>query len=190
MANIKMKRDIDQFRLDQMYNENYYWYLDHPEFHRAFLQPIAARTERYGGWVMDVGCGLGQLATNLNHDSYLGIDGSMEAVRKAAERHPLKLWVCSRIEEFPQNVVSPTLFDTIVFGGVIWCLIEPESYLDFVGSYTVFRPKQFIIYDLTRLSIRPFLQEYKHVGGWEDRVVVAGLEEAKCHRRVEIFQCH
>ena len=122
-----MTRSLSSSHLDQTYDDDYYWYLDDPEFHKHILTRLAALVNNFGPRVLDCGCGEGQLAKHIRKGvEYVGLEGSEVALQRAAKLYPQFDFVQGRIE----YTRIESKFNCIVFGGVLECLIAHESGTD------------------------------------------------------------
>jgi len=198
-------RNIPNERLEEMYgDEDYYWYLKSPEFTRVFLKTIASRIHTLilkrinttGDThlklnVLDVGCGEGWLANVLDNGivNYVGIEGSLKALEKAAIRYPHSLFLQTRIEEATKYLFGK--FDLIVFGGILDVLIKPEHHINFINMYCeAYQPSHFIIYDLQRLNTTTIDTAYNLVSGFRGEVTTnLKLPTVKTKRQIKLYQC-
>lgn len=178
-------RDISQQRLDEMYTEDYYWYLRADEFRSKFLQPIGTWVSKNGGPVLDVGCGEGWLAEYID-TPYAGIEGSTIAVQRATEYHPTKQF-------YHANIIDPPdlgEFKTAVFGGILHCLIKQEYHSSFLEAYRAKYGLQYmVIYDLSIADWSALDSAYLLVTSWVGSVAVPGINRTKRNRKVGIYQC-
>lgn len=187
-----LKRDLSRFQLDATYSRDYYWYLGSPEFHRAFLLPLADCINTLGLPVLDVGCGKGWLAT-LVEVPYTGFDGSLEAViaakQRAKTRSHRSCFAVARVEDVPYLGKCPTL----VFGNVLWYLANLEYYGWLLSQYCrVYQPAWVIVYDLQRLDEERVLDcpRLKLVKRYAASAHLRGVEEVKRHRKILVYQCN
>lgn len=178
--------------LARLYEEDYYWYLRSEPFRKAFFLPIADMVHRLGGPVLDVGCGEAVLADYV-HVPYLGIDGSVEAVRRANQRLGGRRTVrVGRIED-PSSIPLLYYYATVLFGGVMEVLIKPEARVPLMEHYRErFLVRHFIIYDLERLDTSlieahygPPVEEIHAVADMvgQDRPLVS----VKTHRKILVY---
>ena len=191
MAEIKLKRNQSQERMDQCYREGYYDYLGSVEFHNSFLWQIAEIISEIGDSVFDVGCGEAWLCDCLGSVDpvvqYKGIECSEVAVQKAIVRGCLPQEVsCQRFEEYSTHDVH----DVVVFGGILHVLVEPESHIDLIEKYIeLCDPSHVIIYDLARFDTTHLKDRWfmDRALSFEDTADVQGLQEVKKKRKVEVY---
>lgn len=185
---IKLNINQSPEELNEIYYDDYYWYLKSQPFKDAFLKPLGLIIDSLGDYVLDVGCGEGQLAEFVNATNYVGIDGSEVAINKAEFFHnrPFELFFQDRIED--PHVVG--LFDTIVFGGLLHVLIAKENHIEFIQMYIDrYDSNHFIIYDLADLDTDHIKSEFKMIRTLFARAEVEGLQEIKKRRKIEVYQC-
>ena len=166
--------DIPEQRLEEMYgDEDYYWYLRSPEFQETFLKPLADCVNNVEGSTLDVCCGEGQLAQFVE-GKYCGFDGSRRAILKAQRRYPVseypdKWFIVRRLEE--THSIGDFDFEKIVFGGVLHCLIAPESRVDFIRSFQdLYGATHFFVYDLERLDTSDLDNEFACVSSYVNEI--------------------
>ena len=99
---------------------------------------------KYGGSILDVGCGEGILQARLcphAYSRYVGIDVSREAIDQASCKADHKTsFVCADVESY----IPAELFDAIVFNEILYYLDAPlevlkryESYLEEDGIFVI-----------------------------------------------------
>lgn len=193
MITLNINQSADD--LNNVYRNDYYWYLGSPEFRETFLKPLGNRITTYGTSCIDVGCGEGWLADYVSC-RYVGFDGSKVAIERAKQAHkdnPFKQFRVGRIEDpaiewFPQGWYFP---DIIVFGGILFALVARESHLDLLRLYDeTFQgmTKKFIIYDLQQLDVSHIEREYDLVDQYFASVDVPELQpDCKRHRKILTF---
>lgn len=183
---LNLNQSPDELR--DVYDRNYYRYLDSPEFHETFLTPIGQIVDSFGQPVLDVGCGEGQLSDHIL-SPYLGIDGSETAIKKAIEKRATdrKRFQFERFETY-QN--GREWFGTVVFGGIMEVLVKPDYRVPLMMQYAErFATDQFVIYDLERLDTSLIEQKYKLIHRQSLSVVIDNLEDVKKHRKIMVFSC-
>lgn len=175
--------------LAELYGErDQYHYLRSPPFVTAFLSPLAAIVDRLGLPVLDVACGEAVLG-DLVHVPYRGFDGSLTAVRRAHRRNAtlVQRVTCERFED----PVSPGLFGTVVFGGVLEVLVKPAARVPLLEMYRArYRPTWFVVYDLWRLDVGPIRERLGSPVEEYRMEIVEGCDEIpeKRRRKIEVYQ--
>ena len=171
--------------LNEVYSDDYYWYLYSPEFREAFHKPIADWVNNKNYNCLDVACGEGWLAPLITSE-YLGIDGSEVAISRAKELYPDKEFLVGRIEEPPVE----KQFDAVIFGGIFLVLIKPEYYLQLAKKYVEStKAKAFIVYDLGILDTKIFEENYSMPYQLHASADVDNIQEVKKHRKIMVFSC-
>lgn len=193
MITLNVEQSNDE--LNDIYRNDYYWYLKSPQFREKFLIPLGKRIMTYGTSCIDVGCGEGWLAGYLSC-RYVGFDGSRVAIERAQKEfngNPFKQFRVGRIEDpsiewFPQGWYFP---DVIVFGGIFSVLITRDSHIDLLRLYEeTFQgmAKKFIIYDLQELDTSQIEKEYNLVDQYFASVDMPELQpDCKRHRKILTF---
>ena len=174
-------------RLDQAYGpEQYYAYHGSPEFREAFLKPLAEQVNKIGGTCLDLGCGEGWLADYVTCN-YIGMDASEVAIETALERHPDKDFCVGRLEIFAEMRYGLT---SIIFGNILWLLIKPQHYVDFIQAYLdAFQPSHFIIYDLLPLKTAAIAARWERTWVYTMQVDMPDLPPVKRTRKIEVYRC-
>lgn len=182
--------------LNRIHTENYYWYLQSPEFRARFLHPIGAYfLPRLGNSYLDVCCGEGWLADYIPFGEgvkpfYRGIDGSEIAIQKAIQRYrKTGKYTTFRVERMETPVFDRS-FDVIVFGNLFAVLIDPMRQLDFIQMYVNgYRAKYFIVYDLQTLDTSIIDRYFRRVWYLEGSVELPNVQDIKKHRKVIVYSC-
>lgn len=179
--------DLTPEDLSEIYETNYYWYLNSQPFRDVLLQPLGQIINRRGLPCLDVGCGEGWLAAHVTVP-YVGFDGSAIAIRRAKARHPDKLFHCGRLEN---PTCSIPRHSTIVFGNLLAVLVREECYVDFLEMYRErFAPAVLIVYDLERTDLSAIRQRYRLLEEYHASVKLPDIEKVKRHRQIVVFACN
>lgn len=181
-----------QARLEEIHTTDYYWYLRSKEFVNKFLFPIAYWASDRGNNLLDVGCGegiIGDLYEGMDHAlEYVGIEGSIEAVRKANERNSTLDIRQGRIEKPTETINPKERFDVIVFGGILEVIVKDGRRLEFVETYIdLYGASYIIVYDLMRLDLTQFNSRYVRVEYLEDITATEVEPEVKRHRKCAMY---
>ena len=173
--------------LSKIYTEDYYYYLRSQAFCEAFLQPLGECINDLGFPCLDVGCGEGQLAEFVEVP-YHGIDGSRVAIEtaKTVLEKPTRTFQVARLENYPLE--TRERFGTIVFGGILSVLINPEKRVDLLRLYQRLKPEFFIVYDLEILETEQLDEEFKLVEEYHATANI-DLQDVKRHRKILVYQC-
>jgi len=168
--------------------EDYYAYHASPEFHQAFLKPIASWINQFGDPCLDVGCGRGWLGEHVT-TPYCGVEGSVPAVDAARRLMPCKGFHCGRFED-PAAWGLKAKFGTIVFGNIIDYAVKPNARVLFIEMYVkLFEPKHLIVFELLRFDSRELERRFKLLKEFQATANVKGLQEIKKHRKVQVYEC-
>jgi len=194
MSNIStmFKKNISQELLDDVYNKNYYWYLEHKEFVNNCLKYVSDSIDKLGKnlSILDIGCGHAQLLEVLDDSHYyFGFDLSLNAINDCN-----KMWnkrnadfVKCNIEQFTENYKELRL-DVVLFGNCL-VYIKNEHIIDFVDEFVeCVKSKYFVVYDLKRTKTANISNRYKMIDNKDFYVNLDGIKEVKKHRKVEVYE--
>jgi len=183
MLNINQSPDT----LDEIHGEmDYYWYLRSPAFIKAFIKPLGELVNSFGDVCLDVGCGEGVLFDHVKV-TYYGIEGALEAVKKARRDRPTAMVMHGRIEA-PPDVLDGSSIGTIVFGGLLSVLVKPECHAKFASLYRRFQPQRFIVYDLERLDTSHLDAAFRRVSEFHAVAEIDGIEDVKKARKILVYE--
>jgi len=87
--------------------KNKFYYEQLLEYYSFIIPP--------GSRILEFGCGIGDIISNLKPAYGVGVDFSKEMIRKAKKKHPKINFVCSDFENFKTN----KKFDYIIISGVL-----------------------------------------------------------------------
>ena len=172
--------------LSEMYGkEDRYWYLSSQPFIEAFIKPMAVIVNGIGLPVLDAGCGEGILGSYCQVP-YVGFDGSNSALDRGRKRNPQLDLRIGRIES--PELLLPSDFGTIVFGGLFSVLVKPECQVAFIERYAAFKPQFFIVYDLERTNTDRIDLRFSRI---TERHATADIElqpDVKRHRKILVYR--
>lgn len=169
-------------------DENYYYrYLQSQPYQLRVLRYIGAFVTGIGGPVLDVGCGEGCLSQWVSVP-YVGIDGSKTAIERGLKRRGLgRQFLNIRMEDV-DNLPNKSVFDSIVFSGILEVLIKPEYRVEMLHYYAERYGASFIVVqDLQRLDEQPLAKTFHLVIRIAVHIPKEELPEvvdAKRHRKI------
>mgnify|MGYP005812530077 FL=1 len=192
MTSSMLKNNQSEEALAKMYGQDdYYWYLRSPQFAETFLKEIGRIVNHFEGGVLDVGCGEGQLAPWVKVP-YVGIDACVVAINKAEDRWggdrlDRSFWV-SRLENI-ESIPTSRDVDSIVFGGILEVLVNPEERLNLVKQYMEkFNATCLVVYDLLRFDDSFLQAEYDRIYRFEGEVDMPEIIPQKRKRQILVYR--
>lgn len=185
---IELKNTTSEDRLDEMYAEDYYWYLKCPQFVSCFLRPLGDIIAELGGPCLDIGCGEGWLSDYVENIEYHGIDLSREAIDYARTRRPQRSFEIARFETYPEQ--TERQFRTVVFGNILWYYVKPNDYVRLLRHYQAcFGCRYLVVYDLYPLDTTDIDKHFKLIHSFDAKADVTDLQQIKLRRKVRVYEC-
>jgi len=188
-SSIRLKKVTSDKRLNELYGEeDYYWYLHCPEFERRFLKPLGSLVDQLGSCCLDVGCGEGWLCDHIDTSQYYGIDASEKAIQTARRLHPEGTFDVARFETYANE--SDRTFAVVIFGGLLWLHVEPDSYVPLLQMYAErFCTTYIVVYDLVPLQTEVIERHFNLVREFQDYADVPKIKKIKRRRKIQVYAC-